>query len=85
MEKKSPIRMCAICRERKEKGELVKIVREPSGKISVEKDKRINGRSVYLCKKSECLAKAIKSKLISRTLGEVDDSIYEEIKLAQNK
>ena len=82
---KRVIRMCAVCREHKDRSELIKIVRESSGKISVEKDKRTNGRSVYLCYSPECLNKAIKSNLISRTLGAADENIYEEIKLAQNK
>ena len=83
MEKKKPIRMCAICHEKKKKSQLIKVVKVKGGQISVDKLNKLNGRSVYICESEQCLSKAIKSRLIQRTLGDVDDNIYEEIRNVQ--
>ena len=80
MEKKKPIRMCGVCRQKKERGELIKVVRKPSGEVVVDPSGKINGRSVYICYSDECIKKAEKSNLVSRSLGETDNTIYEEIR-----
>lgn len=74
-----PIRMCAVCHARKEKDELIKVVKTSDGSICVDKLGKINGRSVYICKNDDCKKKALKSNVVSRVLGKCDDSIYEEI------
>ena len=79
---KKPLRMCAICHERKEKSDLIKIVKVKSGEIFVDTQNKINGRSVYLCHSDSCIEKAIKSKLLSRSFGCSNEQIYEEIKNA---
>ena len=74
---KTPERMCRICRAKDVKGNLVRIVKEKNGKISVDFLQKTNGRGMYICKNQECINKAIKSKAISRAFScEVDNEIY---------
>ena len=58
--------MCIGCREMKEKKELLRIVKSPEGEISADPTGRKPGRGAYLCKKAECLQKAIRQKQIER-------------------
>ena len=54
--------MCVACRQMKEKAELVRIVKTPTGEIVLDGGARIGGRGAYICKNEECLDKVIKSK-----------------------
>ena len=84
MQKKTPLRQCLGCREMKSKGELIRIVRSPEDEVSLDFKGKKNGRGAYICHSTECLARAIKSKAISRALkaeipGEVYDSLHEQM------
>ena len=68
MAKKIPMRMCVSCREMQPKKELVRVVRTPEGEVVLDTTGRANGRGAYLCKKSACLEKAIKSRALERAL-----------------
>ena len=63
-----PVRMCAGCRERAPKKELIRIVRTPDGQIVADAGGKTPGRGAYLCRKSACLAKARKSRALERML-----------------
>jgi predicted RNA-binding protein YlxR (DUF448 family) len=62
------MRMCVSCREMQPKKELVRVVRTPEGAVILDSTGRANGRGAYLCKKSACLEKAIKSRALERAL-----------------
>ena len=66
--RKTPMRMCAGCGQSKPKGELMRIVRSPSGEISADLSGKMPGRGVYLCKDAQCIAKARKNKRLERSL-----------------
>ena len=66
--KKTPMRMCAGCREMKPKQELVRVIRTPEGTVRVDTTGKASGRGVYVCKNEECLKKSIRSKALSRAL-----------------
>ena len=73
----TPERMCRICRTKNDKKNLVRIVKEKNGNVFVDINQKANGRGMYLCKKEDCINKAIKSKVISRAFNcEVDNEIY---------
>ena len=76
MQKKIPQRQCMGCRERKEKRELIRVVRSPEGEISLDFRGKANGRGAYVCPDAACLKKAIKSKAIERAF---ETAIPEEI------
>ena len=62
------MRMCVSCREMQPKKELLRVVRTPEGAVILDTTGRANGRGAYLCKKSTCLEKAIKSRALERAL-----------------
>lgn len=69
MAKKIPVRTCAGCGAKKDKNQLIRIVRSPSGKISTDFSGRAQGRGVYLCPDPACVEKAQKKHALSRSLG----------------
>ena len=67
--KKVPMRQCLGCRDMKPKKELLRVVRTPEETVVFDTTGRANGRGAYVCKNSECLKKAVKSKALSRAFG----------------
>lgn len=79
-QKKIPLRMCVITRERFEKRELLRVVKTPEGEVKIDLTGRLNGKGAYLKKEKEVINKAKKNKILDRTLEvNIPDSIYEEI------
>lgn len=75
--KKIPMRMCTGCMEMKPKKELVRVVRNKEGEVSVDLTGKKPGRGAYVCKNSECLQKALKTKRLDRNLEvSIDEEIY---------
>ena len=64
-----PMRMCAGCRERAPKKELIRVVRTPQGDLLLDARYKAPGRGAYICRKAECLKKARKSKALERALN----------------
>lgn len=54
--------MCVGCGEMKPKKELIRIVTDSEGNISVDPTGKKAGRGAYICKSAQCLKKAGKSK-----------------------
>lgn len=78
--KKIPMRMCTGCREMKPKGELIRVVRTPEGEVKADTTGKLNGRGAYLCKSTQCLAKAQKSNALTRALNiTADRELYETL------
>ena len=75
-QKKIPQRQCMGCRERKEKRELIRVVRSPEGAVSLDFRGKAPGRGAYICPDAACLKKAIRSKALERSL---EVAIPEEI------
>ena len=67
-QKKIPQRQCMGCRERKEKRELIRVVRAPDGGVSLDFRGKAPGRGAYICPNPECLKKALRSKALDRSL-----------------
>ena len=75
-QKKIPQRQCMGCRERKEKRELIRVVRAPDGGVSLDFRGKAPGRGAYICPDMACLKKANRSKALERSL---EVAIPEEI------
>lgn len=75
-EKKIPLRMCVGCRNQKQKRDLIRVVRTPDGKIELDFTGRKPGRGAYICASAACLKKAVKSKILDKSLQR---SIPEEV------
>ena len=79
--KKIPQRTCIGCNSKKDKKDLIRVVKNKDGQISIDLTGKKDGRGIYLCKSEECLNKAIKNKRISRTFEmEIDQNIYENLR-----
>lgn len=85
--KKIPMRQCLGCNEHKQKRELLRVVRDPEGNISLDFTGKKSGRGAYICKSVKCLSRAVKSKRIEKNLGvAIPDEVYEkmESELSEN-
>ena len=78
--KKIPMRQCVGCREMKPKKELVRVVRSPEGQISLDFRGKANGRGAYVCRRPECLKKAIKARALERAFScQIPEEIYVQL------
>ena len=78
--KKMPERTCVITREKTLKKDLLRVVRDNTGKVSVDETGKANGRGAYLKKDKEVINKAKATKALERILEvSIPDSIYEEM------
>ena len=78
--KKIPMRSCVITHEKCEKRELLRIVKDKNGVVSVDLTGKMNGRGAYIKKDLEVLEKAKKTKALEKHLEtSIPDSIYESI------
>ena len=68
MPKSTPVRQCAACRTKRNKEELLRIVRSPEGTISLDRSHKASGRGAYLCRDIRCIRKAQKIGALSRAL-----------------
>ena len=78
------MRRCLGCNEHKPKAELLRVVRDPEGGISLDFRGKKSGRGAYICKDVKCLRKARKSRRIDRDLecvisDEVWDAMEQEL------
>ncbi len=81
MPKKIPQRTCMGCQTKKEKRDLVRIVRSPEGEISVDLTGKKPGRGAYICPNLDCLNKVVKSKRLERSLETpISEALYEILK-----
>ncbi|GMQ79521.1 MAG: hypothetical protein BMS9Abin02_2118 [Anaerolineae bacterium] len=67
-EKHIPMRTCIVCHDRKDKRQLVRIVRTNDSGVLVDPTGKRNGRGAYLCDKPQCWDQALKSKVLDRAL-----------------
>jgi predicted RNA-binding protein YlxR (DUF448 family) len=79
-QRKIPLRKCVITNEQFPKQELIRVVRDPEGQVSVDLTGKKNGRGAYLCRKKSVILKARKTKKLNRHLNTiVPDEIYDEL------
>lgn len=75
---KEVLRKCIGCFELKNRDKMIKITRESkSGKIFINPNSKIFGRSVYLCYNNLCIDKALKKNKLAKFLKA---NLTEEIK-----
>ena len=79
--KNLPKRTCIGCNEVKLKKELIRVVKNKEGEISIDKTGKANGRGAYLCDNIQCLEKAIKTKRLERSFEtQIGNEIYDELR-----
>ena len=78
--KKIPMRMCLGCGEMKPKRELIRVVKSKEGDISLDLTGKKSGRGAYICKRSECLKKAVGSKALEKAFKvSIPAEVYEQL------
>ena len=80
MQKKIPQRQCMGCRERKNKRDMIRVVRQTDGNVSLDFSGKLNGRGAYICPDPECLKKARKAKSLDRSLEvTIPEEVYDRL------
>ena len=79
--KSIPQRTCIGCNEKKDKKDLIRVVKDNQNNISIDRTGKANGRGAYICDNLDCLEKAIKSKRIEKSFKmPIDESVYESLR-----
>ena len=80
MQKKIPQRQCMGCRERKNKRDMIRVVRGTDGNVSLDFSGKMNGRGAYVCPDLQCLKKARKTRALERCLeAAIPEAVYDRL------
>ena len=58
--KKRPQRTCVVCKAKRDKKDLLRVVLTPDGEICYDPTGRAAGRGAYLCRNEECITAELK-------------------------
>ena len=79
-QKHIPQRSCSVCKAKSDKGDLIRLVKSPDGKIVIDTTKKLPGRGAYICPDSECVERAKKSGILAHVLkAEIDENFWGEL------
>ena len=79
--KKIPERTCMGCNQKKEKKDLIRIVKSKDSIINIDKTGKLEWRGAYICDSVDCLEKVKKSKRLEKVLEiKIDDEIYDKLR-----
>ena len=79
-QRKVPLRSCVVTREKLEKKDLIRIVKNNEGKVFVDLTGKANGRGAYIKRDLDVLNKAKNSKILDKHLEiEVPQEVYDEL------
>lgn len=79
--KNIPQRTCIGCNSQKNKKDLIRVVKNKDGVISIDKTGKANGRGAYICDNVDCLEKAIKTKRLEKIFEtKISEEIYENLR-----
>ena len=65
--KNAPERMCVVCRQMKDKRELIRIVKNKDGEIFIDETGKSAGRGAYICRTEECFSRLVKTRGLERS------------------
>lgn len=69
------------CNQKKEKKDLIRIVKNKEGIINIDKIGKLEGRGAYICDSIDCLEKVKKSKRLEKVLEtKIDDEFYNKLR-----
>ena len=79
--KRQPQRTCMGCNTKKDKKDLIRIVKNKENEISIDKTKKQEGRGAYICDDINCLEKLIKNKRLEKIFEmKISKEIYENLR-----
>lgn len=75
-----PLRMCMVCRQRREKDALIRLVSAPPDGAVVDTKGTLPGRGAYLCRDADCIAQAQKRRVLERAFSHrIDPAVYQAL------
>lgn len=78
--RKIPLRTCVVTKEKLEKKDLIRVVKNKNNEVFVDETSKANGRGAYIKKDVETVEKARKSKILDKQLGiDISDEIYTDL------
>ena len=78
--KKMPERTCIVIKEKTLKKDLLRVVKDKDGNVSVDTTGKANGRGAYLKRDVDVINKAKETKILDKALEvNIPDSVYEEM------
>jgi len=79
--KSQPQRTCMGCNTKRDKKDLIRIVKNKENEISIDRIGKKAGRGAYICDDVQCLEKLIKSKRLEKTFDiKISEEIYENLR-----
>ena len=79
--KNVPQRTCMGCNNKKEKRELIRIVKNKENQIFIDKTGKAQGRGAYICNDEKCLDKLKKSNRLEKIFEiKISEEIYESLR-----
>ena len=79
--KRQPQRTCMGCNQKKDKKDLIRIVKNKENEIMVDKTKKQEGRGAYICNDINCLEKLIKNKRLEKIFEmKISEEIFEKLR-----
>lgn len=79
--KKEPERLCMACRKKNFKKNLIRVVKEKSGRIYIDEFKKAHGRGAYVCYNEKCLEILKKKRCLERNFKcFIESDIYLRLK-----
>lgn len=69
------------CNQKKDKKELIRIVKSKDGLINIDKTGKLEGRGAYICDSIDCLEKVMKSKRLEKVFEmTINNEIYDKLR-----
>ena len=79
--KNVPQRTCMGCNSKREKKDLIRIVKNKQNQINIDKTGHQEGRGAYICNNVQCLEKVKKSKRLEKVLeAKISEETYTNLK-----
>lgn len=81
MMKNKTQRTCMGCFQKKDKNDLIRIVKNKQEEVFIDKTGKAEGRGIYICNDVNCLEKLIKNNKLEKVLRvKIDKDIYEKLR-----
>ncbi len=78
--KKIPLRKCVGCLQQHPKNDMVRIVHNKQGEITIDYTGKAHGRGAYICLNLSCFKNAQKKRALSRAFScKVNDDVFEKL------
>ncbi len=80
LKKKTPERMCVVCRSMKPKSLLLRVVKTADGEVYYDPTGKGQGRGAYICASRECFEKLSKTHGFERAFKcRIPDAVFDEV------